>query len=132
MGGPIAYLKAHPEKSFNVEKSDEFLTRLGHSRANPVCVFIGFFQDTKMEKRAMSACVPQQYFAKSGKYLKHLGVDIDEIEEELHLNQEADLFNVILNLLNLAVAVLNICVWRYQQRATDGDQHVALPRRARV
>ena len=79
----------------------------------------------------MSACVPQQYFAKSGKYLKHLGVDIDEIEEELYLNQEADLCNVILNLLNLVVAVLNICVWRYQQRATD-DQHVALPRRARV
>ena len=80
----------------------------------------------------MSACVPQQYFAESGKYLKLLGADIDEIEMEVYLNQEADLFNVILNLLNLVVAVLNICVWRYQQRATDDDQHVALPRRARV
>ena len=80
----------------------------------------------------MSACVPQQYFAKSGKYLKHLEANIGEIEDEVYLNQEADLFNVILNLLNLVVAVLNICVWRYQQRVTDDDQHVALPRRARV
>ena len=79
MGGPIAYLKAHPEKSFNVEKSDEFLTRLGHSRANPVCVFIAFFQDTKKEKRAKSSsrCVSasgERVFM-SSKNARELSVD---------------------------------------------------------
>ena len=92
MGGPIAYLKAHPERSFNVERSDEFLARLGHSRDNPICVFVAFYQDIKKEKRAMSACVPQEYFAKSGQYLKQLGGEIDEIESEVVFNQEADLF----------------------------------------
>ena len=132
MGGPIAYLKAHPERSFNVERSDEFLARLGHSRDNPICVFVAFYQDIKKEKRAMSACVPQEYFAKSGQYLKQLGGEIDEIESEIVYNQEADLFNVIVNALNLIFAVLNICVCRYQHRAPNNDQNVALTRRARV
>ena len=125
-------MEKNPQKSCNVEDSETFLTKLGATRDKKYCLLLTWFmRDT--DKRAISNCIPKEYFSGGAGALRDISSSILDIEDDTEGQYEINWTNIALNIANLVFMLANIFVWKYQRRELPVHEDTEdLPRRARI
>ena len=85
------------------------------------------------DKRAISNCIPKEYFSGGAGALRDISSSILDIEDDTEGQYEINWTNIALNIANLIFMLVNILVWKYHRRETRAHEDIEeLPRRART